>query len=104
MYSRNGILSFLVSCIYITVFLLFYIHVYVMISVCTKVEIKFEKEVEKKTINNENCELNYLNSNNWKNKLYIINNRHFVEFIDNLVEFYEPIEDSDKERIFLTKH
>ena len=29
-----------------------------MISVCTKVEIKFEKEVEKKTINNENCELN----------------------------------------------
>ena len=63
MYSRNGILSFLASIIYVGVFLLFYIHIYVMISVCTKVEIKFEKEVEKKTINNKNCELNYLNSN-----------------------------------------
>ena len=63
MYSRNGILSFLASIIYVGVFLLFCIHIYVMISVCTKVEIKFEKEVEKKTINNKNCELNYLNSN-----------------------------------------
>ena len=24
--------------------------------------------------------------------------------MENFVEFYEPIDDSDKERIFLTKH
>ena len=34
-----------------------------MISVCTKVEIKFEKEIEKKTININ--ELNYSNKNVW---------------------------------------
>ena len=67
-----------------------------MISVCTKVELKFEREVEKKTTTmNHNCELYYLNSTDWKKKLYIIPNKSFIEFIDNLVDFYEPMDDVD---------
>ena len=73
-----------------------------MISVCTKVEMKFEREVEQKAINSD--KLNYLNSTDWKKTLYIIQNKSFISFIDNLVEFYSPIEDTDKERIFLAKH
>ena len=63
---------------------------------------KFEREVEQKAINSD--KLNYLNSTDWKKTLYIIQNKSFISFIDNLVEFYSPIEDTDKERIFLAKH
>ena len=75
-HSRYGILSFLASIIYVAFFVLFYFHIYVMISVCTKVEMKFEREVEQKAINSD--ELNYLNSTDWKKTLYIIQNKSFI--------------------------
>ena len=70
-----------------------------MISVCTKVEIKFEREVEKKEIKDEK-----IDPNKWKKALFFMKSKSFESFIENLVEFYEPIDDTDKERIFLTKH
>ena len=48
LYSKYGILSFLASIIYLLFFGLFYVNTYLMITVCTKVELKFELEVEKK--------------------------------------------------------
>ena len=51
-YSRYGILSVMASIVYVLFFGLFYINIYLMITVCTKVEIKFELEVEKKKTTN----------------------------------------------------
>ena len=31
-------------------------------------------------------------------------NKKINTFLENMVEFYEPIDDEDKERIFLSKH
>jgi len=47
-YTRNGILSVLASIVYLLFFGIFVLHIYLMITVCTKVELKFELEVEKK--------------------------------------------------------
>ena len=47
-YSKYGILSVLASIVYLMFFGLFYVNIYLMISVCTKVELKFELEVENK--------------------------------------------------------
>ena len=33
-----------------------------------------------------------------------MNSKEFIQLIENVVEFYEPIDNLDKERIFLTKH
>ena len=38
------------SIVYVLVFGLFYINIYLMVTVCTKVELKFELEVEKKKV------------------------------------------------------
>lgn len=84
-YSRNGILNLFVSILYIWAFALFNYYIYVMISICTVNEIKYEKEVLKITFD-EKCELNYLNSPDWKNELYRTNNKYFVEFVNSFVE------------------
>ena len=53
-YSRYGILSLMASIVYVLFFGLFYLNIYLMITVCTKVEIKFELEVEKKKATTSN--------------------------------------------------
>lgn len=57
-----------------------------MISVCTKVEIKFEREVENKQIGNN--ELKLISDESWKKKLFFLNSRKINAFLENLVEFY----------------
>ena len=64
-----------------------------MISVCTKVEIKFEKEVEKKNMNFK--KLNCLDDNSWKKRLYFLPFKSINAFINNMVEFYEPLNNTD---------
>ena len=73
-----------------------------MISVCTKVELKFEKEVENKE--EAETKLKLLDKEQWKKAIFFLKNEKINKFLENIVEFYEPIDDSDKERIFLSKH
>eukprot|EP00828_Plagiopyla_frontata_P007102 TRINITY_DN1326_c0_g1_i3.p1 TRINITY_DN1326_c0_g1~~TRINITY_DN1326_c0_g1_i3.p1 ORF type:complete len:398 (+),score=29.29 TRINITY_DN1326_c0_g1_i3:828-2021(+) len=105
LYSRYGILSFLASIIYIIFFFIFYLHIYIMISVCTKIENKFEKEVENKTntLIKENSQIFEISNYNLTDKQRNII-KPFFNFLNNIADFYEPIFDIDKERIFLTKH
>ena len=62
-YSKYGILSVLASIVYLLLFGLFYLNIYFMITVCTKVESKFELEVEHKKAKKN--ELNMLDSKTW---------------------------------------
>ena len=73
-----------------------------MISVCTKVELKFEKEVENKE--QADTQLKLLDNHQWKKALFFLKSEKINKFLENIVEFYEPIDDNDKERIFLFKH
>ena len=72
-----------------------------MISVCTKVEIKFEKEVENKNLSNK---LSCFDENSWKKRLYFLPIKSVNKFISNMVKFYEPMNNEELERIFLAKH
>ena len=73
-----------------------------MISVCTKVELKFEKEVENKE--QADTQLKLLDNDQWKKAIFFLKSEKINKFLENIVEFYEPIDENDKERIFLFKH
>jgi len=60
-YSRYGILSFMISIVYIGSFFLIQLSIYVMITVCTQYEIKFELEIQNKELN---C--NCLETSDWR--------------------------------------
>ena len=73
-----------------------------MISVCTKVELKFEKEVENKK--EKDNELKLLNKDEWRKTIFFLKYEKINNILEGIVEFFEPIDDIDKERIFLSKH
>lgn len=100
--TRNGILSVLASIVYLLFFGIFFIHTYLMITVCTKVELKFEIEVEKKKADLN--QLNLLDPEAWKAVLFLLKSKKINDFLQNMVEFYEPIAEEEKERVFLAKH
>ena len=63
-----------------------------MISVCTKVELKFEKEVENKK-EKEN-ELKLLNKDEWKRTIFFLKSEKINKILENIVE---NLFDIDKE-------
>ena len=88
--------------VYIVFYFLFIVNIYLMISVCTKVELKFEKEVENKL--EKDNELKLLNKDEWKRTIFFLKSEKINNILENIVEFFEPVDDNDKERIFLSKH
>lgn len=60
MHSRNGIINFFVSIVYIGLFILLSVYIYVLISVCTNCKMQL-KEKEGKNELDSNCKLPYLN-------------------------------------------
>jgi len=78
-HTRNGILSVLASIVYLLFFGLFLFHIYLMITVCTKVELKFELEVENKKVD-EN-ELNFLDPDIWKKAIFFLKSKRINDFL-----------------------